>query len=62
MRRLQHENIIQLVTQGQGHHSCDGKSQRVEYGVFELAENGELFDLVEVAAGFEEPLARHYMR
>ena len=61
MKNLDHEHVLRLVSSGNAMHKVPGgKSCRAYYGVFEFAPSGELFDLVDVARGFNEPLARHY--
>lgn len=61
MKTLEHEHVLRLISSGNAMHKVPGgKSCRTNYGVFEFAPSGELFDLVDIARGFNEPLARHY--
>lgn len=60
MQDLDCNYVLKLVGKGRGLHCNQEGAMQVDYGVFEYAVNGELFDMVQTAGGFEEPLARHY--
>ena len=60
IRDLDNQHVLRMISKGRGLHCNEVGAMPVDYGVFEYAVNGELFELVEVAGGFEEPLARHF--
>ena len=60
MSELEHPHVLKLINSGLGTHKWPMGNRRVYYGVFEYAENGELFDLVDVSRGLNERIAKHY--
>ena len=60
MQDLESPYILRMISKGRGLHCNKEGAMQVDYGVFEYAVNGELFDMVSTAGGFDEPLARHY--
>jgi serine/threonine-protein kinase Chk1 len=60
MARLKHPGILNLVDQGTGLQENPKKgSKEVTYIILELAEGGELFDIIAFCGGYAEPLARY---
>lgn len=60
MQDLDDKNVLRMITKGNGLHVNQQGAMEVDYGVFEYATNGELFDMVQAAGGLDEPLTRHY--
>jgi serine/threonine protein kinase len=60
MSLLKHPGILNLVDQGTGIQENPKKgSKEVTYIILELAEGGELFDIVAFCGPYAEPLARY---
>ena len=60
LQDLEDTHVLRMLESGRCLHCNRDGAMQVDYGVFEYAANGELFDMVQVAGGLDEPLARHY--
>lgn len=59
MAKLKHHGILNLVDQGTGLQENPKKgTKEVTYIILELAEGGELFDIIAMSGPYAEPLAR----
>lgn len=63
MSKLKHPGILNLVDKGTGLQENPKKgSKEVTYIILELAEGGELFDIIAQGGAYNEPLARYQAR
>ena len=63
MQSLHHKNILNQLEYGTAmYEKPNGNSREVTYIVLELAEVGDLFDVVANSGAFSEDLTRYYMK
>lgn len=61
MRNCGHQNVLKVIENGEGVYTKAKGSKNVNYIALELAETGELFDIVAMSGAFSERTARFYM-
>ena len=60
LKKLNHPNILQVLESDKGLYTNGRKSKEVNYIALELAEHGELFDIILMSGAFDENLAQVY--
>ena len=62
MAKLEHPNILRQLEYGTTTYNKPSGSKQVCYIVLELAEIGDMFDVINNSGTFSEPLARYYFK
>lgn len=62
MMKLQHNNVLRMLHHGRGTYSKPSGSKEVDYIVLELAQTGELFDILAMTGPLPDHIARYYFK
>jgi len=64
MKRIDHTNVVKVIDHCEGTYFSSSMilPKRILYSVFEICENGELFDYIKVSGGLPETITRYYFK
>lgn len=62
VKKVEHRHVIKILDNGIEDYVKPSGRKKVNYIIVQIAEGGELFDIVLETGSFPEPLARFYFR